>query len=1167
LTLWGFVHQTSAQKPQSRAPASNPKSPLSNLHHKSIPVMDGNFRLDSFSLVPQSISILAIPDSSYTIDYINATISWKKKPNLDSVYISYRAFPYKFNGAVRRFTYDSIENNFLISPAALNSGIHSSENFFNFGNLTYNGSFGRAISFGNSQDAVVTSNLNLQLSGYLADSIQIMAAITDNNLPVQPDGTTAELNDFDKIFLQFKKKNWALSLGDLDLRQNQQYFLSFYKRLQGVAFETTSQISPSVINKATISGAIAKGKYTRNIFQGLEGNQGPYRLQGANNELYFFVLAGTEKVYIDGQLLQRGEDQDYTINYNTAEITFTPRRMITKDSRIQAEFEYSNQSYLNFNLYFADEVSITNRLKVKLGVYSNSDSRNSPIGQSLTPDQKKFLNLIGDSVNKAFYPFAAIDTPAQGKILYQKIDTIYQASNGIYYHDSIYVFSNNPAVTLYNLSFTNVGQGNGNYVPALNGINGNVYQWVAPANGQKQGAFEAAEFLVTPKTQQIFSVGADYSLTRNTVVSGEFAKSHYDINTLSTKDKGSDNGFATRLQLNNLVPFRHSQKGLQLQSRLYYEFDNINFQPIERLRPVEFYRDWGLPYQVPAANETLYSASTQLIDGKKNTVRYEFSGYNRDAQFQGIRNTITHFQDLDGWVLNDQVSLTNGNSPTDKGYYFRPTIDVSKTLKKMKNYILGLNLAIEHNESRSKTTDSVSATSYAFQTIRAYIKSPEKNLNHWGASFYTRDNSYPIGNQLVKGDHSDNLNVYAEFNASRHHQVRINATYRNLQIINTKASTQQPDKTVLGRIEYLINEWKGMLTGNLLYEAGSGQEQKKAYSYLEVPAGTGQYAWIDYNGDGIQQLNEFVLAQFPDQAKFIRIFTPTNEYIKANYNTFNYSFLVNPKSLIGAHGKGIAKMLARMSFQSSMQLSQKQLANGLIQLNPFQAPLNDTALITRSMAFLNSFSFNKTETKWGFDINNSRTSTKSLLTYGYQTQVLNEWNLRGRWSLSRSLLLNLAFKKGISQSLSNSKDFTNSNYSLDQFSLAPDISYTRKSNLRITLGYLYANKKNDPQYGGEFYSSQSVNTNIKYNILQNTSVQGSFMFTDIRYETQNTDQLNSTVSYVILNGLLPGKNYLWNLDFTKKLGNNLEVSIQYEGRKPGEGNIIHTGRASLRAIL
>ena len=53
----------------------------------------------------------------------------------------------------------------------------------------------------------------------------------------------------------------------------------------------------------------------------------------------------------------------------------------------------------------------------------------------------------------------------------------------------------------------------------------------------------------------------------------------------------------------------------------------------------------------------------------------------------------------------------------------------------------------------------------------------------------------------------------------------------------------------------------------------------------------------------------------------------------------------------------------------------------------------------------------------------------------------------------------------------------------------------------------------------------------------------------------------------MLDGLLPGNNYIWDLEFTKKLGNNLELSIQYEGRKPGEGIIVHTGRASLRAIL
>ena len=212
---------------------------------------------------------------------------------------------------------------------------------------------------------------------------------------------------------------------------------------------------------------------------------------------------------------------------------------------------------------------------------------------------------------------------------------------------------------------------------------------------------------------------------------------------------------------------------------------------------------------------------------------------------------------------------------------------------------------------------------------------------------------------------------------------------------------------------------------------------------------------------------------------------------------------------------------------------------------------------------MNTFSFNKSDSKWGFDVNNTQSNNKSLLTYGYQSQSLSEWNLRGRWSLSRSFLFNVAFKKGTSKLLNTSANFDNTNYSLDQYSIEPDISFTRKSNVRITVGYKYNDKNNDPAFGGEKYNAQSLNTDIKYNILQNTALQGMFTYTDIRY----TGAANSTVSYIILNGLLPGKNYLWNVDFTKKLGNNLELSIQYEGRKPGTGQTIHTGRASLRAIL
>ncbi len=113
---------------------------------------------------------------------------------------------------------------------------------------------------------------------------------------------------------------------------------------------------------------------------------------------------------------------------------------------------------------------------------------------------------------------------------------------------------------------------------------------------------------------------------------------------------------------------------------------------------------------------------------------------------------------------------------------------------------------------------------------------------------------YPLGKELLKGDRSLNLNLQAEILANPKRQFYLNTTFRKLKILNAAVSKQKDDETILGRAEYVMNEWKGLLNGNLLYEVGAGQEQRRDFAYLEVPAGTGQYAWIDYNNDGVQRI-------------------------------------------------------------------------------------------------------------------------------------------------------------------------------------------------------------------------------------------------------------------------------------------------------------------------
>ena len=121
--------------------------------------------------------------------------------------------------------------------------------------------------------------------------------------------------------------------------------------------------------------------------------------------------------------------------------------------------------------------------------------------------------------------------------------------------------------------------------------------WVQPVNGVPQGDGERVVLLVTPKKQQIITAAAQYFINEKSFIKAEMALSNYDVNTFSSKDKQDDNGVAGKLEyVMQKDILKNVKEGLTLQTALGYEFVQDHFRPVERLRIVEFNRNWGLPF-------------------------------------------------------------------------------------------------------------------------------------------------------------------------------------------------------------------------------------------------------------------------------------------------------------------------------------------------------------------------------------------------------------------------------------------------------------------------------------------------------------------------------------------------------------------------------------------
>jgi len=1129
---------------------------LTNIRTKEIVLENDSIVFDTISIVPGSVFLFdcelhTLPDSLYSIDYPSPVLRYHPSLAGISVKLTYRTFPVDFSkpyyhkdlALINTYSKQGYDP-FRISGSELRP-----DGYYNYSNINKSGSIARGITFGNNQDVVVNSNLNLQLSGNISDDFRIVAAISDNNIPIQPDGSSQQIHEFDRVYIEIYNDRLSLIAGDFDLHGSPGNFMKFYKKGKGVYFTGRFILNQeeTVSLRTTFSGAISKGKVCRNSFKGTEGNQGPYKLRGCNNEQFIILLAGTERVYIDGQLMIRGLENDYIIDYNNAEITFTSNRLITKDKRIIVEFEYSEKNYTRFLLYNSNEF-LTRKGNFWINIYSEQDDKNQALQQDLSQDDKRYLAGIGDQLDKAIVE--RIDSIGfnNKEVLYKKVDTFI---SGRLYKD-IYIYSTHPDSAVYRLGFSYVGDGNGNYKPVLTSANGKVYEWVAPVNDIARGNYEPVVLLVTPKKKQVISFGGTTSLTASTLSLFEFSLTNNDLNTFSNLDRDDNLGFAFKGGvIQELIKRDTSIKRLRISGN--YQFINRYFDPIERFRPVEYERDWNLLLRHFGTNEHLADVIIDLF--KKNLAQASFESefLNRGNLYSGIRNNLSGKLSTKGFILQLAGSMMNSNDSLLSTTFLRHQILLSKQIKSV---VLGLREEAEQNRWREQTSDSLLNYSFSYQQYEVFITSHDTAKNKLLLNYSNRRDWLPGNNTLKLATRGNDLSVGVRLEANPKNRLNALFTYRLLQLTDSSLSGLQSDKSLLGRLEHNFSAFRDGFITSTFYEIGSGLESKKEFTYLEVNPGQGVYTWTDYNGNNVKELDEFEIAAFQDQAQFIRVFTPTDAFINVYTNQFNQSIRFEPVRL-WRDKTGFKSMVTLFSNLFAYRIDRKNTTKNLLSnMNPFYINLNSPDLITISTSVRNNLSFNKNSPKFGIDYIFQKNVSRILLANGFDTRSLLSNGLRVRLSVGENLIL-------INQSDGGYKSYESEFFTLKNFIISfkkSDFSLQYQPGIcfRIITNYIFSDEKNGSD--GEHASKHDMGIEIRYNILKKGNLTGKLNYINVNYNQEPY----TPVAYEMLQGLQPGHNGIWSILFQRTLSGGVELNLEYSGRLVESQDIVHLGSMQVR---
>ncbi len=803
--------------------------------------------VDSVMILPGSVRVTPPLDTAvYSIDYGSARWRWHRRPPVDSVRITYVPIPISAR-PVRRYTLFDILDTLpsrVPRPAAAAPQPPPSSTA-----LQMEGYMQRHIEGGTRYPAVLRSEMALALHGEVWPEWDLEAALSDNRLPTSAGEAALPLAEAQQVFLRLRGPTATLHLGTLRRRADSlDYFVRYDQSGQGLAVEYHPEG-----RQMEAFYAFVPGTFHRLHFNAQDNFGGPYLLKGRNGEFPITIIPSSERVFLNGMLLRRGEDADYEIDYLSGTLSFTPRHVLRATDRITVEFRYAARAYSRSGYGVRARFHGHPHWQWRVGFYGEEDLRGRP--RLFPPDPETIARLAASSGEAVAISDGIDSTPSAGAVRYAVKDTL---------GHRIFYYSTHPDSARYQVFFSYVGPGRGDYIRTTTPANQTVYRWVAPINGRPQGDYAPGVYVEPPRRHRMVEIQGQWSPHPRLALAVTTALSDLDSNTYARGGPTTVGGAARGWAQWVVLPRIHAVVEAEHQWR------HARFRPVERIRNPEFERRW-IP-TVQAASLTRWWETpveehlSEVRLSARPSPRWQLRGYTgrltRTALLESNRLEMAAQWSDSVTSLRVRAEGWQGRLPIDSTAFSgrRPSVEITRRFRRGRLTFKGL-----YEESRFTQNGHVIAPSEARWKARP---AAEWRFHQWQLAAAVDGEDYRSTADSARRHRwlTPTLTVGRSGTALQWH---LQAAH---QYDAFNPSAQQPtlEMNASGRRPF---RWR------IRYRHQPRFQRFETFRYVKVTPGQGTHTWTDYNGNGVAEVGEFEPAPFPHLAEYIRVRVPTDSFI------------------------------------------------------------------------------------------------------------------------------------------------------------------------------------------------------------------------------------------------------------------------------------------------